>query len=189
MAWQREVTWRRIDERGEEHCVCACESATCAVESFGAVSIDGHGLAFEYRMQLTSRWEIRFATVVARLGVNEYRVSLEHRGDGAWLVDGTHVPRFAECEDLDLSFTPLTNTIAIKRLGLQVGQEGVSRALWAAEPELTLHVLDQRYRRTGQRTYEYEAGEYSTRLKVDDDGIVVDYPERFRIIRSPVVTA
>jgi hypothetical protein len=178
MAWQRETAWRRLDEHGEERAIFVCNDLVCAVEGVGAAAINGSGLIFEYRMELGPDWVVRRAGVVARLGPEEFHRVIERRDDG-WLIDGVRAAEYAGCTDLDLSFTPSTNTCAIRRLGLEIGQEGESTAVWVAEPKLTLHVLDQRYKRLDTRRYEYRTGDFSAVIEVDDDGIVTSYPGLF----------
>lgn len=179
MAWQRDTAWRRLDEHGQERCVFMCDQGVCFVEGVGAVAINGSGLVFEYHLEYSEGWEIRRGAIVSRLGAEEYRLSLERRDDGIWSVNGTPVPEYAGCDDIDVSFTPSTNTATIRRLALDVGQQQSSRAVYVAEPELTLHVVEQTYRRTAKTQYAYIADSFEATIDVDDDGIVTTYPGLF----------
>lgn len=83
----------------------------------------------------------------------------------------------AGCIDLDLNFSPSTNLLPIRRLGLAVGQEAAARAAWLRFPSFTLEPLDQRYRRIDAATYRYEsAGGFAADLAVDAAGVVTRYP-------------
>lgn len=185
MAWQREVAYRRLDEHGEERCVYACVGGMCVVEGMGAAAIDGSGMVFEYRLELTEAWQVRHAVVVIRLGQDESRRTIE-RQDDSWIVDGVHAVEFEGCEDLDFAFTPTTNSVAIRRLGLAVGQSGASRAVLVTDPELDLHMLVQHYTRVRDDLYRYESGDFTAELTVDEDGVVVAYPGLFDIAQTPV---
>ena len=81
------------------------------------------------------------------------------------------------CVDVDLNFSPSTNLLPIRRLGLAVGEEADVRAAWLRFPSFSLELLDQRYRRTGDLAYHYESGGGSFRadLRVDAVGFVTDY--------------
>lgn len=175
MAWQKDMAWRRLDEKGQERCIFVCAEALCGLEGLGAVAINGSGLVFEYRMQLTPAWDLRQASIVAHLGDDEFALNVEHREDGSWLFNGALAAEYTMCTDIDLSFSPSTNTMAIKRLNLAVGQEGASRAVYVSEPELKLSVLDQLYRRVDQHRYEYSTGDFTGEIEVDDEGIVQKY--------------
>ena len=93
------------------------------------------------------------------------------------MVNAKAVPELAGCLDVDLAATPFTNTLAIRRLRLEVGQSAMARAVWVGAPQLELEVLEQTYTRTGVDRYRYEvpASGFSAELTVDDEGLVVDY--------------
>lgn len=179
MPWQREMTWRRIDERGQERCIMVCAAELCAMEGLGAVAINGSGLVFEYRIQLTPNWEVQQVTIVAHLGGEEFTLTLEHRSEAGWFANGERAIELDACTDVDFSFSPSTNTVAIKRLSLAVGEEGTSVAVYVTEPELKIGVLEQRYRRIDDRRYEYRAADFTAVIEVDQDSLVTDYPELF----------
>ena len=52
-----------------------------------------------------------------------------------------------KCLDIDLGFTPATNMVAIRRLGLRVGQEAEAPAAWLNYKTMRLATLAQKYLR------------------------------------------
>jgi len=87
------------------------------------------------------------------------------------------LPDIQGCDDIDLALTPATNTIAIRRLNLQVGSSQSIIAAWVKSPELTVQSLPQRYTRLGKDTYRYESNTgFSADIAVDDLGLVAAYP-------------
>jgi uncharacterized protein len=181
MAWKRDMAWRRLDERGQERCVYLCEESMCALEGLGAVAINGSGLVFEYRMELSPQWVLRSAVAIAHLGPDEFSLSVERRDDASWYVNGARERALDSATDIDLSFTPSTNTLPIRRMGLAEGQEARNVAVLVSEPELRVSIVEQRYRRIDRYRYEFEAGDFSAVLEVDDDGIVQRYPGLFEV--------
>ncbi|HEX8940087.1 MAG TPA: putative glycolipid-binding domain-containing protein, partial [Candidatus Limnocylindrales bacterium] len=101
------------------------------------------------------------------------RLRLEQRADEWWRdaeplgIDG--------CPDVDLVVTPATNTLPIRRLGLQAGETATIRALWIRVPSLELVVAEQEYACHAPGRYRYRAGSFAADLEVDEDGLVVDY--------------
>jgi hypothetical protein len=95
--------------------------------------------------------------------------------DGRWLANGREVPDVAGCEVVDLGFTPATNTLAIRRLGLGIGDSAEIDAAWVRFPDLMVQRLPQRYTRTGEAAYRYESGEFRADLEVDEHGLVTRY--------------
>jgi hypothetical protein len=79
--------------------------------------------------------------------------------------------------DVDLNFSPSTNTLPIRRLKLEVGQEAVVRAAWLRFPGFALEVLEQTYRRLDRSRYRYESagGSFVADLDVNGEGLATAY--------------
>lgn len=109
------------------------------------------------------------------------RLLLERGPDGIWRVDGSPAPDLDGCTDVDITSTPFTNTLPIRRLDLSVGDTRVIKAAWLEVPELTVRPMDQRYTRLPPEgvddRYVYQSlPDGSTyELVVDPDGVVIDY--------------
>jgi hypothetical protein len=78
-----------------------------------------------------------------------------------------------------VAFTPATNLLPVRRLGLKTGQEAEVKAAWLRFPTFTLEPLDQRYRRIDAVTYHYESngGSFVRDLVVSPVGFVRRYPD------------
>ena len=97
-------------------------------------------------------------------------------------MNGLEMPEVSGAADIDLGFSPSTNLLPIRRLGLKVGEQAAVRAAWVRFPELTLELLEQTYARLTEDSYRYESGNGTVRrdLKVDETGFVLEYPELWR---------
>ena len=89
-----------------------------------------------------------------------------------------------DCIDVDLGFTPATNQVAVRRLGLRIGKQAEAPAAYVQFPRMNLVRLPQTYRRTGRMTYFYESPttSYSGTLRVLPSGAVRDYPHVFELV-------
>jgi hypothetical protein len=89
------------------------------------------------------------------------------------------VPKLAGALDVDLGFTPATNTLPIRRLALAVGESAPVRSAWLRFPELRLEPLEQTYTREAEQRFRYQAlvdGElFTARLDTDAFGRVLRY--------------
>lgn len=187
MQWSKDIAWKRFDERGEERCGFACHEGSCGTEGVGAVAINGSGFVFQYRIETDEGWRVRRAGIVTRLGADEFTAMIERNDEGAWTIGGVRTPRYDRCEDIDLGFSPSTNTLTLKRLALVVGETRTTRAILVTEPELMLSMVKQSYHRIDEQRYEYRVGDFSVVITVDEDGLVVDYPGMFKALQdSPV---
>ena len=97
--------------------------------------------------------------------------------------------------DIDFAATPFTNTLPIRRLGLQPGESAEVAVVYIDAPSLEVTPVRQRYTclasdADGGR-YRFEALPYAAlpdgfmaELSVDADGLVRDYPPLFRRVWS-----
>ena len=112
-------------------------------------------------------------------GGRPIRFELAADGAGNWTRDGSPVPELAGALDVDLGFTPATNTLPIRRLALAVGESAPVRSVWLRFPELRLEPLEQTYTREAERSFRYRAlvdGEpFIARLDTDVFGRVLHY--------------
>lgn len=142
------------------------------------LALDGAGPSEAgYEVVCDAAWRTRHADVRIRDGSGERAVVLAADG-GRWTVNGREESALAGCVDVDLGWTPSTNTLPIRRLELAIGAaSGPVVAAWVRFPELTVEPLPQEYRRLAERRYRYEsrAGAFVAGLEVDGDGLVVDY--------------
>jgi hypothetical protein len=129
----------------------------------------------DYRVRTTEHWRTRDAYLSGWVGNRSIDVGVEVDAEGNWVQNDVECPAVAGCIDVDLGFSPSTNTVAIQRLGLAVGQSASVRAAWLPFPLLELQVLDQRYTRIAESTYAYESGSFKAQLDVDRLGLVQMY--------------
>lgn len=107
--------------------------------------------------------------------------------NGRWYENGRENKTVVGALDIDLGWSPSTNTLPIKRLNLQVGQtSGEFMAAWVRFPDLTLQPLPQEYVRLADRQYRYSSrsGAFVANLRVDDDDLVLDYEGFWQRIRN-----
>jgi hypothetical protein len=116
--------------------------------------------------------------LTGQIGNKPVEISIKRDGEN-WTANGVDIPAVAGCLDVDLGFSPATNLLPIRRLGLKVGESAAVRAAWVHFPELTVQLLEQTYTRLADDKYRYESGGGSFRreLKVDDKGFVLEYPD------------
>lgn len=104
---------------------------------------------------------------------------------GRWYAQGREIRKVRGSIDVDLGWSPSTNTLPIQRLGLRVGESsGPLTMAWVRFPELTVEPLAQEYLRLSRRRYRYVSrkGSFRAELEVDRDGLVVTYGDFWRRI-------
>ncbi len=137
--------------------------------------------AVTYVIRLSATWQVRQFLLFRDL--DEPDLWLGADGTGRWgEMNGAHRHDLAGCTDVDLPATPFTNSIPIRRLGLDVGSEAVVTAAMVDVETLGVVPVRQRYRRLTPRRFGYanlDSG-YAVELDVDEYGLVHDYPDLYR---------
>jgi hypothetical protein len=135
-------------------------------------------LRVEYEVECDASWETRAVRVAVATGGGDRELRLTVDGERRWRRDGEEIPALAGCADVDISVSPSTNTLPIRRLALPPGAGRDVTAAWVRLPALTVEPLAQRYTRLDARRWRYESGggSFTAELEVDDVGLVVRYP-------------
>jgi hypothetical protein len=132
----------------------------------------------DYQVDCDAQWQTR--QVLVRGWVGQQEIELEIVVDAAqrWWINGVEAVTVAHCIDIDLNFSPVTNTLPLRRVPLAIGEEVAVTAAWLRFPAFDLVPLDQIYRRTDEAHYHYTSngGSFSADLTVNTAGLVVDYP-------------
>lgn len=161
------VLWLRQDRPGNDACRFA--------EAEGGFLIDGSATDANWNVV---RYRVRArddgTTRRARIGANS-RIFIRRAPDGEWTLNGTPVPGLEDALDIDLGFTPATNTLALRRLALPVGGSAEITAAWFDPDDEWLKPMPQTYRRLDETSYDYTSPRYAARLTVDAMGIVREY--------------
>lgn len=140
--------------------------------------VDAGGDAYDYEVLLDAEWVFR----ALRIEAGDGRVLLlRHDASGWWTENRIVRPDLAGAVDIDLSLSPFTNTLPIRRLDLGIGDSAEIVTAYVASPSLAVLPDPQRYTRLDIDRYLYESldSDFSREILVDADGLVLDYPGLF----------
>ncbi len=178
----RVVRWVPAEGVGAEHLGLRGTAEGVVAEGVvvGARGSAPYGL--RYHVACDALWRVREA--VLSLAGEDRRLHLRADGEGNWQDgDGRAIEALRGCVDIDISATPFTNTLPIRRLALAAGEAREILAAYVAVPALAAEPVRQRYTCIeAGRLYRYEGlfRGYVGALAVDADGLVLDYPGTFR---------
>lgn len=183
------VKWSDWEGNGLDYCAFCQENPSSSLEGVIIGTRKGDYGA-HYFVQTDSHFRTREVRI-AYVGGPRLHVTTD--GEGRWhdLIRDAAISGLEGCLDVDIGFTPATNTFPLKRLHLE---EGASRDIVVAYVPLlpqiegdflprparqryTCLVRDQRY------LYEGLFRGFKADLEVDASGLVLDYPETFRRIQ------
>jgi uncharacterized protein len=201
---RRLLLWRGLDEwRAEAACVDLDDRGVRATGT--QLGVDPVPYRLDYELDASDGFVTRTLEVEATGGGWTRSMRLERDG-GVWRCvteeegeaplppAGGEVAALGEALDCDLGFSPLTNTMPIRRHALHEspGAEDFVMA-WVAVPELGLHASAQRY----EHVRRHDDGAvvrfvdrglfegFTAELELDSDGLVRVYPGLARRVEAP----
>jgi hypothetical protein len=186
----RSVLWQRSDVPGFEWCRLDLEAASARLSGTVVLAWEGLPWRIEYDIELDEQGRTRRLAIgadgVAAEGGPPSRLDLvlEADGSGRWSREGAVVINDPEALDCDLGFSPSTNTLPIRRLGLEIGEQREIAVAWILFPSFEVVLGRQTYERLADRTWRYRSGSFDAELTVDEDGLVDAYYEWRAIARS-----
>jgi hypothetical protein len=177
------IHWRDWSGYGLEHAALSKKARYIEVQSAVICGPIRAGFAALYSLKLDRGWCV-IEMQASLLGTAE-SVYLRRTEEGHWF-DGNNrsLLHLNGIFDVDLSITPFTNTLPIRRLRLGVGESAEIVTAYVAFPQLTVSVDPQRYTRVAADRYKYESldRDFVREITVDGNGFVITYPGLFQRI-------
>jgi hypothetical protein len=147
-----------------------------------------------YTIHCDSEWCVH-AVTLELLDNQSNTLRLQADGKGHWSTEnGEALPALDGCIDVDITATPFTNTLPIRRLALTPGVSAEITVVYIQLPELQFRPVKQRYTCLSTDThggmYKYEGLEsgFTAELHVDSDGLVLNYSTLWKRVWSDIIT-
>jgi hypothetical protein len=187
---ERNIIWTPWSEPGLEHLRLAQYEGGILADGVIIAVAGGRAFRARYTIQCDAGWRVREVRVDLLDHTNR-RLDLTSDGEGHWADGaGDALPGLVGCFDVDISATPFTNTLPIRRLALPPGAAADVNVAYIALPDLTVVPGLQRYTclatnaSGGRYRFEQRSSGFAAELPVDADGLVVDYPGLFRRVAT-----
>jgi hypothetical protein len=176
------ILWRSAELESAERFTAAPTPDGWRLDGVVVLPVDDEPAHIAYRVEVDPAWRTRRADVAIDRQGQSRRITFEADGEGGWTVDGTEAGALAGCVDVDLGFTPATNTLSIRRLtettasdAIAVGETRTLPVAWLPFPGLVAKRNEQSYTRLAPDRWRYRSGEFSAELAVDAAGYVLRY--------------
>lgn len=181
----RSLRWATEEGDGLEYCAIRstpqgfiAEGVTIA-PGFGNLA-EGEPFGCSYAVRCDSRWHVRQVEVRVAGGAH---LLLRADGEGRWSgPDGAPLPALDGYIDVDLTCTPFTNTLPIRRLGEALRTRQEIRVAYIVLPGLSVMPSRQAYTLLDAGRYRFESlsNPFQAEIETDADGLVMRYPGLFR---------
>ncbi|QGY00019.1 hypothetical protein EI983_17780 [Roseovarius faecimaris] len=168
--------WRALDRVGEDSCRLARTSGGWMLVGHARFHDADGFAALDYVVRCDDGWHTLSADISGTHEDKTIHLAL-HREAGEWVLNDEPQPQVSGALDVDLSFTPATNLMPLRRLQDGTEHDLRTRAAWLRYPACELAPLDQVYTFKGRQVlYAARQTGYETELSVDDSGFVTLYP-------------
>ena len=170
------ILWHCSLLSSSEHAVLAESGDGYRLQGVAVLPLGELPCHLDYAVAVDRQWRPSQARATIKTPSGTREIVLRSQHGAGWEVDGVLRPDLDRCPDVDFGWTPATNTVPIRRLGLEVGQTASITAAWVRFPELDVVASEQRYRRLATDRWQYTSGQYDYQLTVDPDtGLVLAY--------------
>lgn len=172
------ILWQRVGVAGHDACRLERTARGWQLKGAAAYMEDDAISALSYHICHDDKWVTQSARISGWSGSENLDIAISRDADGTWLRNGIAVDSVQGAVDIDLGFTPATNTTAIRRLNLDVGQRMAGMAAWLDPADWKLKPLEQFYLRKSDFAFEYGSPGHGFRcdLAINGTGFVTEYP-------------
>lgn len=173
-----DVRWRPLAGHGIEHLTLRATADGLRADSVVIGEHEGSPYGATYSILLDAGFAVQAFTILATDG----RALALARKDGRWFDEtGRHLPEFDNSPDIDLTGTPFTNTLPIRRESWEIGQRREFDMLFVPFDSFEPIVHGQVYTCLAPRLFRFEVadGSFTADLPLDEHGLVLDYPHLF----------
>jgi hypothetical protein len=173
---EHHILWHSALLASSEYATLREKQGSCEFRGLAVLPREDVPCHVSYQVSVDRQWRPVAVTAAFGMPSGTLRIALSLAADGRWTLDGSPAPQLLGCRDVDLGWTPATNTVPIRRLGLAIGETAQITAAWIRFPELDVVPSEQRYTRLAGDRWRYQSEEYDFELGTDErTGLVLRY--------------
>ncbi|WP_341842059.1 putative glycolipid-binding domain-containing protein [Chitinophaga caseinilytica] len=183
---KRQIVWKGLYYQMMEY--CSIDASGTDIRINGTIVGFGEDVPFSvsYDIVTDRAWQMSGLEMAIERDGDCSWISLHRDINGKWTQTGHTRDEWDHCIDVDISLTPFTNTLPIRRLGLQPGERTQIDALYINVLKNEIKPVTQFYTRLDENRYLYEGvlKDFKREIITDEDGLVIDYPGLFYAVQS-----
>ena len=183
---QKSIVWEGLANDTEEHCSINFLDTGILVRS----EVEGWAgtvpVYAEYFIRLDLQWNVKEFMIEFHVSDHKHAFNLTRDVAGNWAdSEGNACPEFNGCSYIDISLTPLTNSLPINSLKMAIGESHEFSLIYIDVLEAEMRLDHQKYTRQSSNSYRFEndGGKFTADITVDEDGFVIDYPKLFQMLK------
>lgn len=178
---QRNIVWKGLENESLENCIVHFQKHRILLRSCVLGVVNEQPFKVDYRLSLDHSWRTLNVDVVIQANNSFTSRQYTTNTQGHWYMNNALLSEFEGCEDVDISITPLTNSLPIRRLNLEPGERRQIKVLYIDVPAQDIRPETQFYTCLDDRTYLFETGDgsFAAEITLDEQQWVKHYPGLF----------
>ncbi|WP_335872761.1 putative glycolipid-binding domain-containing protein [Bacillus sp. 2205SS5-2] len=178
----KKVFWEHKEQSGSEYLRISENDTNIIAEGLVLFTYKRDAYKFSYEVIMDINWHTKRVEII-NLELNE-KLQLDSNCKGKWFLENSELLEMGGVIDIDISVTPFSNTLPINRFKWELGQERNFNMLYIDVPTLEFMKLQQQYKFIGSsdngiRKFQYKCRDFETVVTVDQDGLIIEYPDVF----------
>lgn len=177
-----QILWTGWENQSVEFCNLVKKPTDIEVNGSIISSYSGEFCKVEYSIFLNPDWTVSAFTLEAQFSQEPVNWYLNAEKGHGWTIAHHDAEPFKDCIDIDISFTPFTNSLPVNRLHMKEGDTADIQVLYIDIMERKLKPVNQRYTRLPALQYKFEnvPNDFEAVLELDENGLVVNYPDLYK---------
>lgn len=178
---KRQIVWKALHYLMMEYCNVEITDTDIRIDG----TIVGYGedtpFSVTYDIITDRLWQVTSLEMAVEKSGETSWISLQREPGEHWTQSGHARPEWEDCIDIDISLTPLTNTLPIRRLSQELNERQQIEVLYINIFKGEIKPVKQWYTRLAENKYLFEgvAKDFKAEIIVDDEGLVKDYEGLF----------
>lgn len=186
---QTNILWTGREYYSLENCFVTTSDSGNEIRSTIVGEYQGQIYMVNYHIKTDMNWLPYHLNFISTINNKQFNFQLEKIENKFWILNNKQARSFINCNYIDISVTPFTNTLPINHLQLALNEEQQVNVIYINIFEKEVKPVQQFYKRLSTREYLYRnvPNDFEATIKIDDVGFVVDYPYLFKrkaIIKS-----
>ena len=180
MNYSKTIIWEAIAWKGRERCQIAYLDNRYIVKSELNGRLEKTSFNLQYKLEINAGWNIESVHIDSMQNTKKL-VNLGKDAKSRWINEQSEpLIEFSNCTDIDISLSPFTNTLPIRRLTFDRQSREAITVIYIDLPSGEIKPMKQWYTKLKNRRYKYEDETgYTNTITVDENGFVIDYPNLF----------
>lgn len=178
------IIWRREDGAGWERCVVEPVAEGHRVAGTTLLATDGGPFEIRYSVLTDPAWHPHTVGAHVQGPGSDRRMALTSDGAGSWSVGENPLLDLFGAIDVDLAWTPVGTMVAIRRIGIEPGEDAESSATRVAFPGHEIGRSQLSFKRIDDTTYTVESGDWSGEVVIDTSGVVTRHVGGWELVAA-----